>query len=380
MIINKLKIKIMKQIFTTIALVFLMGYSFAQDSTQIHLTNIVITDVSATGLTDGAIDITVAGGDGNYNFSWSFNSEYFANTEDVSGLAEGFYAVEIWDNTNGQAAFEFEVHVEGNPNNNCFGFYGTTYSTYTSAQGAADGAIDLTVYGGTAPYTFDWDSGEDTEDLSNLTEGFYVVNVTDANGCSFTQSDYVYTAYTDSNIWDNPVDTFIVDEPIDSCFQTTVNGVEIVDYQVLQDSISVTWNLYDVDGNILASFTMFYDGTIEVDGVYNFDVTFVDCNSRSINSNVTYSDQLYIDPNVATGVKNIKSNSSVVNIYPNPVNNILTIEGENISNVQILNINGKVVRTINNVNSKTTIDVSSLTQGIYFVKIGNSKVQKLVKM
>ena len=49
------------------------------------------------------------------------------------------------------------------------------------------GSIDISVSGGTAPYTFKWSKDgqgyADTEDLDGLSEGFYSVAVTDANGC-----------------------------------------------------------------------------------------------------------------------------------------------------------------------------------------------------
>lgn len=51
-----------------------------------------------------------------------------------------------------------------------------------------DGFIDLTVSGGLPPYTYDWSSGQITEDISGLTEGFYEVIVTDDNSCTVTDT------------------------------------------------------------------------------------------------------------------------------------------------------------------------------------------------
>ena len=47
-----------------------------------------------------------------------------------------------------------------------------------------DGSIDLTVFGGTVPYTYKWSNGASTQDISNLTAGPYEVVVIDADTCS----------------------------------------------------------------------------------------------------------------------------------------------------------------------------------------------------
>ena len=49
--------------------------------------------------------------------------------------------------------------------------------------GASDGAVDVTVTGGTG-LTYSWDSGQVTEDIINVPAGSYTVTVTDDANCS----------------------------------------------------------------------------------------------------------------------------------------------------------------------------------------------------
>lgn len=64
----------------------------------------------------------------------------------------------------------------------------TMEATHVRFYNYSDGAIDLTVSGGTSPYQYLWSNGESTEDIDNLFAGTYSVIVEDANGQIATDS------------------------------------------------------------------------------------------------------------------------------------------------------------------------------------------------
>ena len=55
-------------------------------------------------------------------------------------------------------------------------------TTDVNCNGGADGTIQITVSGGTPPYTFAWSNGAETEDVTNLVAGDYTCMITDTDG------------------------------------------------------------------------------------------------------------------------------------------------------------------------------------------------------
>lgn len=66
------------------------------------------------------------------------------------------------------------------------GITGTTVITEPTCHDGNDGSIDLEVNGGQQPYSFQWNNGATTEDISALQPGIYTVLVSDAAGCDTT--------------------------------------------------------------------------------------------------------------------------------------------------------------------------------------------------
>ncbi len=138
------------------------------------------TDALCFGDTTGSVDLTVSGGTGPYTYAWDNG----ATTEDLSGVAAGTYNVTI---TDAVGCTTTASAVVGEPTL----LAGSAVATDALCNGAADGSVDLTVTGGTAPFTYAWDNGETTEDISTLAAGTYNVTITDANGCTATASAVV---------------------------------------------------------------------------------------------------------------------------------------------------------------------------------------------
>ncbi|WP_207425768.1 gliding motility-associated C-terminal domain-containing protein, partial [Pedobacter sp. SYSU D00535] len=137
------------------------------------------TDVAVKGASTGAIDITVTGGTAPYTYAWSNG----ATTEDLTGLAAGTYTVTVSDK-NGITATTAATITEPS----ALLAVSVTSKTDVFVKGASTGAVDITVTGGTAPYTYSWSNGATTEDLTGVSAGTYTVTVTDKNGVATTAS------------------------------------------------------------------------------------------------------------------------------------------------------------------------------------------------
>lgn len=141
-----------------------------------------VTDIDCFGSVNGSIDLTPSGGVPPYTFAWTGPGGPAGTTEDISGLGAGSYSVTVSDANGCSTLFTDIASVSEPPE-----IQTSHIKTDISCNGLTDGAIDLTVTGGTPPLSVVWTGpggfNSTSEDISGLAAGSYSVTVTDGNGC-----------------------------------------------------------------------------------------------------------------------------------------------------------------------------------------------------
>ncbi len=143
---------------------------------------LAVVDVSCFGDSTGVIDATVTGGTAPYSYLWNTAD----TTEDLSGLAIGTYTITVTD-TNACTFDITETVIQ--PTDSLFA---TLVVTDVDCFGSATGAIQSIVSGGTAPYFYQWNTGDTTAGIDNIIIGDFNVLITDTLGCSIFLSDSVF--------------------------------------------------------------------------------------------------------------------------------------------------------------------------------------------
>jgi hypothetical protein len=156
----------------------------------------------------GSATAAASGGTAPYTFTWSNN----ATGTTITGLAAGAYMVTATDSRGCTDVAMTTVSGTGSPNV-------TLTVTPLSGNGANDGKLTASTTGGTAPYTYLWSNGATTSMISNLVAGSYSVTVTDANGCTDTETGVISEpACIGDRVW--------MDMDRDGCQEGTEGGME----------------------------------------------------------------------------------------------------------------------------------------------------------
>lgn len=195
----------------------------------------LITGASCPGESDGYIDLLVQGGVAPYTFVWSTGD----TTENLSGLPAGLYSVEVEDVNGCMANLLAEVNEPAS-------IILTAEIISESSAGTSDGAIDISVSGGMAPYSYLWSTGDTTQDLTGISAGIYSVTVTDASGCTISDTFTVPADPRNGNrlqlqVYPNPYkDVFFVEAYSSIQSPARLRVVDIFERVITSRDINVT--------------------------------------------------------------------------------------------------------------------------------------------
>ncbi|MCS6935299.1 MAG: gliding motility-associated C-terminal domain-containing protein [Chitinophagales bacterium] len=148
---------------------------------QLTINVSAVVHVSCFGGNDGSATVNASGGTPAYQYQWSVIGNT-GNANTASGFSAGPHSVTVTDQSACTASASFniqqppllQVSVQSVANATCFG--------------AANGAIDINVSGGTSPYQYLWSNTFTTPDLTGVGAGVYSLTVTDAEQCTATIS------------------------------------------------------------------------------------------------------------------------------------------------------------------------------------------------
>lgn len=141
--------------------------------------NTSITPTSC-GNSNGAISTLIANGISPYQSLWSNGS----TEESINNLASGVYTITVTDGFGCSVSVSRIVESSTGLN--------TALTVSGASCGKSTGSIDVAVTNGVPPYSYYWSNGASTSTLLNLASSTYTVTVSGHNGCSKTDSVFVF--------------------------------------------------------------------------------------------------------------------------------------------------------------------------------------------
>ena|GEM_PF-2442845 len=233
--------------------------------------------------------------------------------------------------------------------------------------GSNDGYIDISISGGTPPFTYLWNTGQTTSSIYNLTSGLYLLNITDAYGCNNSLVFHLYEPY---DTLGGPIVDTLITGIIDTCLNFVPDSFYISQINIINNTeVVVTW-VFEYQG-MMQTLDITY--TFGPNGNYLVMLT-INCGSKAL---TTYSSYIHIN---ATGISEI-INFNEIKLFPNPASDMFTIIATPPYNYSITTMSGKKVNGSYSTSEMTMINAANIPAGIYIIRIennGNNSVTKLI--
>jgi hypothetical protein len=269
--------------------------------------------------------------------------------------------------------------------------------TDVTCNGQSDAQIDLTVSGGTDPYSYDWNSGLfSTEDITGLSAGTYSVIVTDINNCSASSSvtitepsaiEYAQSiticfgesftvganTYTTSGVY---IDVLPAANGCDSTITTDLTVTTEINLTTVLDGTSLISN----QNGALYQWIDCNNGNAPIGGATNQVFSPLANGSYAVIVALGSCSDTSACATVSTIGITENTTNALIGLYPNPNNGQFTIELADNSLVEITDILGKQVYKSNLQKGANQVNVSHIETGVYFVTIITGGKQVSVKI
>jgi hypothetical protein len=301
------------------------------------------TNVSCNGGSDGIASVVISGGTPGYAFSWAPTG---GTSGTASGLAIGSYTCTITDTLGCSVTQTFSITEPAALVSSI-----TSTTNVTTCNGS-DGAIDISVSGGSPNYTFAWSNGPVTEDVTGLTAGTYTVTITDANGCIVIDSASVTDPDAPAVSVTFPFDTICQSDPV-----FTLSGESPVGGTYSGSGVGAN-NTFNPAQALLGNNVVTY--------------TYTDANG------CTGTTTAIVMVDACTGIPTLNNNQGI-NLYPNPNDGQFTFTSTENGTLQIFNSLGQVVYSERTTAGTHDLILNTVDAGVYYMQFTttNNEVKQM---
>jgi hypothetical protein len=307
------------------------------------------TNVSCNGSCDGILNATSSGGSG---FTYLVTGGALCTSVPCPNSCAGAYTISVTNSANCSSTTTIQITQPA-------AFSVNASSTNVTCFGLCNGTTTLSAIGGIAPYSYSLAIGStpicQTTSCAGLCAGVYTVIAKDANNC-----------LSISNLLINEPSQLIatISNTNASCSSCTDGAASSI---VSGGTPIYTYLWQPIIGNTPSM------SNLPV-GCYTCTVT--DANGCSVIATTCIS--------FGTGIAQTQNESSNLNVYPNPSNGVFTISNTiNTDKLEVIIINtlGQTVmiKTIKNA-SQTTIDMSKMSKGVYYLQAKISDSTRVFKL
>lgn len=230
----------------------------------------------------------------------------------------------------------------------------------TVSANPQEASATVTATGGTPPYNYLWNTLETTQTIENLLPGYYSVTVTDANECQRVGTCFL--------------------APVGCNLSVSMSGTNSSTNSIYSGTGTAT--VYVTSGNPPYNYTWNTGATTQTITnlpIGTYSVLVEETNNPECAMWGFYT--VYGPNGPGTGIKSDFTHT--VTLCPNPTTDLIQIDGDVvIDHISVFDMTGKMVKDLKTNETYLEVDVSSLANGLYLLKIHTEKgllEKKIVK-